>query len=214
MSDINLGNCIIVGAGDFYGLVSPLTEGDLVIAADGGIEHLGRLGIKPHIWVGDNDSTGKDFFDSANEEKADEIITLPCEKDDTDVFFAVKLGMERGFKTFFIYGGMGGRFDHTMGNVKILEFLAENGCRGFLYDKASMVTVIRNSAISFPKEATGYVSVFSMADESRGVTIRGLKYELTDAVLTGSASIGVSNEFTGSDSYISVRDGKLLVVLA
>ena len=213
--------CLIFGAGEFYGLVSPIDpQRDLLIAADGGIRHLSGLGIRADIWLGDMDSAG-DFFPEEilqDEEKLEkvcsELIRLPERKDDTDIFAAVKLALERGCSEFHIYGGMGGRFDHTMGNIKVLEYLAERGYRGYLYDRSSLVTVIWNSAIAFPREASGYISVFSMSDVSRGVTERGLEYELTDASLRGSDSIGVSNRFKGEESYVAVRDGKLLIILA
>lgn len=51
-----------------------------------------------------------------------------------------------------------------------------------------------------------------MTDKSIGVDIKGLKYELENAELTNHFPVGVSNEFTGSKSSISVSDGTLLIV--
>ena len=49
-------------------------------------------------------------------------------------------------------------------------------------------------------------------EEARGVTLRGLKYELTDAALTCGMPLGVSNEFLGKEACISVADGALFVL--
>ena len=50
--------CYIVCAADMSaGRFSP-REGDLVIAADAGCRHLQRLGVSPHLIVGDFDSLG------------------------------------------------------------------------------------------------------------------------------------------------------------
>lgn len=75
-----------------------------------------------------------------------------------------------------------------------------------------MLTVIRDSSLNFDSACTGYVSVFSISDKSTGVSLKHLKYELTDAELTNSFPLGVSNEFIGEPGRISVKDGALLVV--
>lgn len=55
------------------------------------------------------------------------------------------------------------------------------------------------------------MSVFSWSEKSEGVYLRKLKYELNDAVLTNSFPLGVSNEFIGEESSITVKKGTLLV---
>lgn len=203
-------NCIIVGAGDFNGFVSPVDrDKDFIIAADGGYNYLKNAGIKPHVWIGDGDSLGEAVDDTA----ADFIYKLPCEKDDTDVLAAVKLALEKGAKSIHLYGVLGGRIDHTMANIKIMSYLSDQGVVAFAYDNNSMMTVLKDAGIPFDKNASGILSVFSLTDVSYGVTIRGLKYALEDDVLYETDSIGVSNEFIGNDGYIEVKKGKLLVII-
>lgn len=55
------------------------------------------------------------------------------------------------------------------------------------------------------------VSVFSLTDESHGVTETGLAYSLDDVVLTNRTSWGLSNEFTDALATISVASGTLVV---
>ena len=50
------GRCIIVGAGDFFGMPFQPAEEDYVIAADAGYENLKAEGIIPNLVVGDFDS--------------------------------------------------------------------------------------------------------------------------------------------------------------
>ena len=140
------------------------------------------------------------------------MVRLKPEKDDTDMMIALKRGLETGYRIFHIYGGCGGRFDHTLANIQCLAYLAQNHARGYLIGKKHTVTLIENERIEFPKERTGYVSVFSYGETARGVTIKGLKYTLTDAYLTDRVPLGVSNEFVGTPSLIRVREGRLLVV--
>ena len=58
----------------------------------------------------------------------------------------------------------------------------------------------------------GYISVFSHSDKCEGITIEGLKYTLDNATLYSYMPIGVSNEFIGEESRITVEEGTLLVV--
>ena len=58
----------------------------------------------------------------------------------------------------------------------------------------------------------GDFSLFCLDGTARGVTIRGLKYELTDAVITSDFPIGCSNSFTGEPSSVTVREGSLIAI--
>ena len=92
-----MGICYIVGAGDFpYGF-SPKDD-DLVIAADGGYDHLKKNGIRCDLLIGDLDSISA---------SADGVQTkrFPIRKDETDMHLAYLEGKARGYKEFHIYGG-------------------------------------------------------------------------------------------------------------
>ncbi len=198
--------CVIVGAGDFFGLDEKPGERDLVIAADGGYRHLAGIPLRPDIIIGD--------FDSGNKPEAEgiELISLPKEKDETDTAAAVRVGEKRGYWNFHIYGGTGGRLAHTLANIQLMTHLAEKGKFGYLHDRKTISTVIRNSRLELPQKNEGYVSVFALSDLAQGVTIKGLKYELEQERLNNAAPLGVSNEFTGERASVEVRDGTLLVI--
>ena len=74
------------------------------------------------------------------------------------------------------------------------------------------MTLLQNAALRFPASASGWLSVFVSGDTARGVTLQGLKYELTDATMTCAMPLGVSNEFLGKEARISVADGALFVL--
>lgn len=197
--------CHIVGAGERTCDVIAPAPGDLLIAADGGYSWLRALGLEPDVLVGD--------FDSLAEVPAlPGVVRLPKEKDDTDTMFAVRLAMERGYSNFRIYGGAGGRFDHTLANLQILTFLARRGCGNTMYGPTWMASAVTDGELCLPAGQTGMVSVFCQGDEATGVYLEGLKYPLTDATLTCDFALGVSNEFTGAPSRVTVGKGTLLVV--
>jgi len=178
-------------------------KNDIVIAADGGYDLLTETQIIPDILLGDFDSI-------ENVPKHKEIIKHPSEKDDTDTFLAYKFGFEKGYRNFVVYGGIGGRIDHTIANIRTLIDIAENGGRGFLIGNDTVLTVIKDKIV-FPKTLNGYISVFSNEKDSV-VTEKGLKYTLENTLLSPSTTLGTSNEFVGERAQISVKDGSLLVI--
>ena len=196
--------CFIVGAGDNYGINPVSGGGHIIIAADGGLSYLRQQGLAPDFVVGD--------FDSFEGEIPEGAKILPSKKDITDVWAAVELGMEKGFGTFVIYGGTGGRPDHTFANIQMLSYIACTGMQGFIIDEKNIFTVIRNDIITFGSSSAGFMSVFSLSDVSKGVTEKGLKYTLENAELTNTFPLGVSNEFIGKDASVRVDDGILLVI--
>ena len=196
--------CIIFCAAAFDGLAVPLKPGDYLMAADGGVAHLKKLGLKPNGIIGDFDSLG--YVPEGAE-------VFPVEKDDTDAMLAVRKGLELGFRDFIIYGGLDGpRLDHTVANFQTLQFLADNGATGYLVGRDYIITVIKNGAICFDEGAEGIFSLFCLGSDARGVTIEGLHYPLTEGTLTPGFPLGVSNHFTGKKARITVKDGSLLAM--
>ena len=125
---------------------------------------------------------------------------------------AVREGVNKGYERFHIYCGTGGRIEHTIANMQLLTELSQSGKRGFLFGKDYIITAVTNGTLELPEHASGFVSVFSHSDRAEGVCIKGLKYELQDAILTNSFPLGVSNEFIGKRGRISVENGTLFIV--
>lgn len=196
--------CYIIGAGDFFGLREEPDDSDYLVAADAGYKYCREYNLIPDLVIGDFDSLG-DAPEHPN------ILQLPVEKDDTDTVYAIKLGVDRGYRHFYIYGGTGGaRPDHTVANMQALVYLANRGRRGWLYDKNYIWTCIKNESIKI--KGSGDVSVFCPDGEARGVSLKGLKYTIDGAVLTSDFPLGVSNSFAEEEAEISVSDGCLLIM--
>lgn len=212
-----MGRCIIVGAGELKSRTIEVRKEDFVIAADAGFSHCRRMGLSPDLIVGDFDSLPKEEqaqLERIRKEEPQRLLTLPSEKDDTDMLAAIREGLAKGCREFFLYGGLGGRLGHTIANIQCLNFLKERGAAGYLADEDMLVFLARNETIRLPERESGWLSLFSMGERAQGVTLKGLKYELTDALITNSFPVGVSNEFIGKEAEITVRDGTLLILTA
>ena len=195
--------CIIFCAAGFDGLLMPIGEDALVIAADGGLKHTESLGLRPDIILGDFDSLGYIPEDSR---------VYPVEKDDTDAMLAVRVGLERGCDTFLFYGAMDGpRLDHTIANFQTLGYLTTHGARGWLIGKDYIATVLSGESIGFSENATGIFSAFCLGGGA-DVSIEGLHYPLAHGRLTPDFPLGVSNHFVGKPAEITVHDGLVLAL--
>ena len=115
-----------------------------------------------------------------------------------------------------LLGGLGGRrVEHTLANLCTGLGLEQRGVRTTLLDERSRITyVMPGETRRYPKEKYFFFSAFPMEGRAQGVCERGSYYELTDAELTASYPLGVSNEYAaGSDCItISTRSGALVVV--
>ena len=211
------GKCIVIGAGDLRVGEVPVSEDDFVIAADGGWNYCGILGMEPDLIIGDFDSVSKGEAEALKklEEKIPERVRrLPVEKDDTDMLAALKEGLARGYREFRIYAAMGGRLDHTLANIQCLLYLKNHGAAGYLIDAAGMTLVIANETVRFQKSLAGCLSLFSLEKKTEGVTIRNMKYTLENAVITNDFPIGISNEFVGKEAEITVEKGALACLIS
>ncbi|MGE4275631.1 MAG: thiamine diphosphokinase [Lawsonibacter sp.] len=198
--------CYVVGAMSLSPALRPAPiPGDYVIAADRGYDSLMAYGVVPDLVVGDFDSLG--YAPSHPN-----VIHLPAEKDDTDMVFALRRGLDLGYRRFVLLGGVGGRLEHTLANLQLLDWLTTQGAIGFLAGEKTAATALRDSTLTFPDSMSGYLSVFCNSGTALGVTLSNLKFPLTDYTMSGSFPIGVSNEFCGAPATVSVKQGSLLLL--
>ena len=198
------GICYIVGSGDFTARdLKPASE-DFVIAADGGYRYLQKAGIKINLLVGDFDSL--DFMPENIS-----IFRFPSEKDDTDMGLAIQKGMELGFEKFALYAGSGTRYDHFFANLQLLTRYCEKGVKIKMVTPDCNIYALMDGEITLKQEKGTVFSVFCMTDSANGLTINNAKYELENASVSNRFPLGVSNEFTGENAFISIKNGVILI---
>ena len=167
----------LFGAGEQSPRHIELGKDDLVIAVDGGFDYLEKIGQRADYVLGDFDSV------SASSHLPSDCIRHPKEKDDTDMMLAARLGLEKGYTNFEIYGGLGGRLDHTLANIQTLTFLNRHNAVGTLIGdgytlKLSQTVSLHSEKIYRKIPAGNTCSVFSLSDVSTNVTIQGFHYEV------------------------------------
>jgi thiamine pyrophosphokinase len=183
------------------------TDCDLLIAADGGAKHFADIGLTPQIIVGDMDSADSDIWKN---NRGIEYIQYPEAKDKSDTELAVEYALERGCNQVILLAATGGRLDHTLGNVALL---ASHPGQVALFDGTSTLVAVDKSekCILHGKIGTR-VSLIPYGLDPSKVRTNGLKYALQDECLN-SATHGLSNELSRTETCICVSNGILLVYI-
>ena len=200
--------CVIVGGADinnYQRINQRLKADDYFIYCDSGLKHMDFLGKAPSLIVGD--------FDSYDDPKLPvETITLPTVKDDTDTVFAVKEALNRGFEDFLLIGVIGGRLDHTLGNLSILLKLDALGHSAVILDDYSEMTMVSRNAAEID-DSYAFFSLINLDGSPKGVTIKNAKYTLDHADIPCDYQYGVSNEvLPGETASVEVDAGRILLI--
>lgn len=183
-----------------------VNSGDKIICADRGYEYALIRGIKPHMLIGD--------FDSCHAPLPEDIEIHRCvpEKDDTDTLLAVKTALDLGAEKIVLYGVLGGRLDHTIANIQTLIYIRRRGCFGEIRSTDNTAAVYGTGEHRLPAREGWYLSIFSMSEETEIKRLRGVKYPLTDYLMTTEFPIGVSNEITADEAVLEIGRGEALVI--
>jgi len=206
--------CLIISGGTYSALPGKI-EYDYCIACDSGYDYAVKMGITPHVLLGDFDSMSEST--KAEMEKGFpgvEVLTFPIEKDDTDTMLAIKHAIDRGCDRIILSCCLGGRFDHTMANIQSMTYAAAHGCSCELYgDGEWMKTVVpSDGAVHLPYREHRSFSLFSLSDICENLSIEGAKYNASNVTLTNAFPLGHGNSWRAQEAVISIESGILLIV--
>ena len=186
------------------------TPGDLVIAADGGANWCAAWGWQPDLVIGDMDSVDEAV---AGRLRADGVAFAhhPVEKDETDLELALRASVERGANVIIVAAALGGRIDHTLGNLALLALPLLTDVQVRMVDGGQSISLVRERLV-IDGAAGDTLSLVPFGGDAHGVSVTGVYWPLTDADLPLGPSLGISNRLTGSQAEVTVQMGALLVV--
>lgn len=178
---------------------------DTFVAADGGANAALRAGLKPDVVIGDLDS----ILVRTRKALSRSRVIRVRRQDNTDLEKALDYISAHCPGEVAIAGATGGRIDFTLGNLSVF----------WNYTGALSMTFVGDGWRAFPVGKRKTVgarpgSTVSLVPFGRcsGITLRGLKYTLTNAVMR-PGEIGVSNVVARSPFTVSVRRGMMLLVI-
>ena len=185
---------------------------DYIICADRGLAHARILGLIPNLIVGDFDSTNEEDLKYFKEQGI-QIETFDTHKDETDTEIAILRAIQKGATEVTIYGGIGSRLDHSLGNVHLLYKLLKLGIKGKLMNPNNTV-FLAEKYVCIKGKKGDLVSLLPFTDKITGVTTKSLVYPLKNAVLNMGTSLGISNVLEENTAEIWLDEGVIMIIMA
>jgi len=177
-----------------------------LLAADGGADHLARLGLRPTAVVGDLDSISAETRIWLGEAC---LVDRP-DQDRTDLDKALEYAFdELGIRSLKVLAALGGRTDHDLGNLGLLARLAMGDRLVF---EAANQTVLAVSGETSLAAIPGETWSFWTFDPSVQVTIDGVHWPLENASIDAGNRPSISNEAVEDQVRISTTGGSVIVM--
>lgn len=186
-----------------------------VIAADGGLRALKEIELQPGLMIGDFDSVDPLLLEQY-ETKGIPMKRFPAKKDLTDAELALEVMKEMaepGDEIWFL-GGLGGRLDHTLANVFLLEEAYKQGFYAHLFNGIDEARFLQGPCECYYEKRPyqQYFSLVALSEKVTGITLKGFAYPLQDAKLRRGQTLGISNELVEAIGHVIIEDGKVFVI--
>jgi thiamine pyrophosphokinase len=183
---------------------------EVIICADGGAEFAFKNNIIPSYLIGDFDSIDGVIL-SYYETKDTVIIRYPREKDYTDTELCINKALELKCDEICILAGVGGRLDHSLGNIGLLHVIKNLGMHGYIAGDDCYIYLCSDELI-IQGEIGDIVSIIPFREDALGVSLYGFKYPLENATIKFGKPIGISNIMLKSIGKIKISSGEVLVI--
>ncbi len=178
---------------------------EFIIAADSGFDMAVDYGVSVHFVVGDMDSVVNcELFQLFPDDKK---LIVSHEKDETDTELALQKCWDLGYKSNIVIGGGGGRLDHIFG----ILWLFQRKIHPTKWVTDNETVTLIDGEITCTTEIGERISIFPLTECVRGMSSKGLKWELT-GLQWERGDMGLSNETVDEKFTIKVSDGKLLMI--
>ena len=176
------------------------------IGVDKGALTLARNGKRMLLAIGDFDSVEESDL-AYIKEYSDTLLQLNPIKDDTDSEAAVMYAIEKGYQKIHLYGGLGGRLDHAMINLRLVSRFPETV---YLHDQNNFIYSLAEGVHSIDKREYTYISFFT--EDKATISLEGFKYPLDKQQLTNKDTYTTSNEILEDRGIVTVHAGKVTVI--
>ena len=177
-----------------------------LIGVDRGALFLAKNGRRMKLSVGDFDSVEEKDL-SLIREYSDEMIRLNPVKDDSESESAIRLLIRRGYQKITLMGGLGGRADHEIVNLKLAEEFAG---RIWMKNDQNLITVLNEGTYEIDPAGYRYISFFAVIPSV--ITLEQMKYPLNERMLYPGDLYALSNEITGEKGIVRIGSGKVLMI--
>lgn len=195
-----------------------LDSGALLIGCDGGTRHILNLGLVPNVIIGDFDSLPRSTIIGALPPNGQETVIdgityvrYPKDKDCTDAELAIRYAVQAGCTEIILTGTLGGRLDHLLGNVLLLDKREFALVKLKIIEANQEAFIIRGRALVHGKKGD-IISFIPITGHPRVASSNGLAYDLSSYRLSRQGNLGISNVMLRATAEIVMAQGSLLVI--
>ena len=192
----------------------PPGEPSCVIAVDRGLAHTLRLGLRPHVVVGDFDSVDPAMLQTTREQWPDLVVRRhDRHKAHSDLDLALSFAWGLDPAEIALAGGGGGRLDHMMTSVTMLARPRYAALPLTAYIGASVVrAATAGMDMRLPVDDGNLLTLLAVGGAASMHT-RGLRWNLSATTpLASAASLGLSNELIEPEAHVRVQAGTVLAI--
>lgn len=173
-----------------------------IIAVDGGLIYLDKIGIRPHLIIGDLDSLTEDLLNRYSDIPVKKFLR---DKDETDLELAISHAVEMNPHKIYLFAATGKRIDHTITNLILLSKYP-----GLVVSESEKETIFAIKEEATLKTKPGQtISLLPLFGKAENVTTQGLNWELNNATLSPDF-YSQSNFALGNEVKVSVGKGTLI----
>ncbi len=188
-------------------------EHDLLIAVDGGCRALADLGRLPTVVVGDYDSLAPSGLEQLKGQGV-QLLFDEHDQERTDLEIGLEFAVEQDLTELVVFGGLGGRLDHTLANLSSLYQMKLKRKKMFLVGPEQLVTMLApGEQVVMTPFAGGHFSLLPYSTTVSGVKVAGARYPLEEATLTLGSTLGIHNEYRTAPVGVGVGNGYLLLII-
>lgn len=187
-----------------------IKDANIIITADKGADAAIKIGIMPHVIIGDFDSVSKNTQEKLKKGHV-EFVQFKEEKDETDTELAVLHAQKLGATKITILAGIeGDRIDHILANILLATIsdipliFIQNNQEAFVVKGPSEFQLFGNKG--------DLLSLIPLVSDVGGITTKNLQYALENGTLFFGKPRGVSNVFMKKEVGITIKQGVLFVV--
>ncbi len=190
---------------------------DVVVAVDGALAFFDKVEektgkrIKIDHLVGDFDTISPEILGKYMGDSQIEIHRFVPEKDNTDTEIAVDIALQLAGEDeaqILLIGALGGRADHMLANLQLLELISGRGKEGIILDETNRIRLISGHVTLKRDQQYGkYISLVPVSRRLRGLYLRGVRYPLENKDITRGPSLLISNEITSDAAEILLGEG-------
>ncbi|WP_017471843.1 thiamine diphosphokinase [Amphibacillus jilinensis] len=159
-------------------------------------------------------------FDSVTEREREQIRSYatrtdmyPVEKDYSDLELAIKAAYALNIEEIILFGVTGGRLDHELLVIFILEKYLIEGVKISVIDRQNEITVYLPGRYRLEQDDRyPKLSFLPMSEVVHKLHLEGFYYPLTNVDVKRGDSLTLSNHLIGQYGYFSFDNGILILI--